>query len=116
MVTVEEAAANFARRNAARAEADLAAEKDALEKLPALVELLSRNGAQRITLFGSLAEGRFRSDSDIDLATEGLHWRAALRLFAECAELAKRQVDILCIEDAPPSLVERIRESGRPLT
>lgn len=116
MVSVEESAANFARRNAEQSEADAAAAKAAREKLPLLVDLLVKNGAKAVTLFGSLAEGRFRTNSDIDLATEGLHWRAALRLFSECSELAGRQVDVVCIEDAPPSLVARIREAGEQLT
>ena len=71
----------------------------AREALPKLVRLLvDRYGARRVTLVGSLAEGRFDHRSDIDLLVEGLTFEQALDAWGEAAELAGLPVDILRAE------------------
>jgi predicted nucleotidyltransferase len=82
----------------------------------------ARHGA-RVTVFGSLAEGRFHRDSDLDLALE---WGAEGALdgspehLAELAEaiaaLVERHdidADVVRLDQAPPRLAARIREHGR---
>jgi predicted nucleotidyltransferase len=89
------------------------------ERLLSLVrqvaELLkSRFGAKKVILFGSMAhEAWFASDSDIDLAVEGIkaedYWRAW-----EAAEalIADRSVDFIDVESASASLKESIERYG----
>jgi predicted nucleotidyltransferase len=86
-----------------------------LARLPDVTRALRDAGAQRILLFGSLAEGRARPDSDLDLAVGGL---AADRYFAALAEamrLAECPVDLVRLEEASDSLRERIASEGREL-
>jgi predicted nucleotidyltransferase len=74
----------------------------------------ARHGAA-LTVFGSLATGRFRETSDIDLAVEGpsdqleaaatAAWRAATEAGFDC--------DVVRLDLAPPGLVARIRADGR---
>jgi predicted nucleotidyltransferase len=78
----------------------------------------ARQGA-RVTVFGSLAEGRFHRDSDLDLALEGAPEGPPERL-AELAEaiaaLVERHdiaADVVRLDQAPPRLAARIREHGR---
>lgn len=96
-----------ARELAAHRARALAAVRDA-------AALAAAKGA-RVLVFGSLAEGRFRRHSDLDLALEGP---------AEClAELAVAiadavlghdiGVDVVRLDQAPPHLLARIREHGR---
>lgn len=84
-------------------------------RLPVVAAHLRARGATDVFLFGSLAEGRFREDSDVDLAVRGLDWRAALGESVRCGDLLDRHVDLVRLEDAAPSLVERVQECGVPL-
>jgi predicted nucleotidyltransferase len=74
----------------------------------------ARQGA-RVTVFGSLAEGRFHRDSDLDLALAGPPERLA-ELAEAIAALVERHdiaADVVRLDQAPPRLAARIREHGR---
>jgi uncharacterized protein len=78
------------------------------------VFLKSRFGAKKVVLFGSMAhEAWFDSDSDIDLAVEGIkpedYWRAW-----EAAEalIADRPIDLIDVESASGSLRQSIERYG----
>lgn len=80
--------------------------------------LKSQFGAQRVLLFGSLAQPFwFREDSDVDLAVEGLksgkdYWEA-WRVVEEI--IADRLVDLIEIETAGESLRQAIQRHGAEL-
>lgn len=72
----------------------------------------------RVYLFGSLLDlDRFRADSDIDLAVEGLtpsdYWRAWRVVDAHAGGVA---VDLVRVETAPQRLRESLRAEGEILT
>lgn len=92
-----------------------AAASEARRRLPELVDVARRYGVRSLYLFGSLADGRFMSGSDIDLAVEGLDRLLLFRLSAELNQIVDQQVDLLRLEEAPPSLVERVRSTGERL-
>lgn len=77
-------------------------------------ELKSRFGVHRVVLFGSLAHEAWSiSDSDVDLAVEGLSedaywdaWRLAEAMISD------RSVDLIELEKASPSLREAIDRYG----
>ncbi|BAS26405.1 hypothetical protein LIP_0548 [Limnochorda pilosa] len=77
--------------------------------------LYAHYGARRVLLFGSVASGHLHEHSDIDLFVEGLlgdYWRAV----AEAQRLAAPfPVNLVCAEDAVPSLRDRVRREGRLL-
>lgn len=66
-------------------------------------------------LFGSLAGGFFRSDSDIDLAVEGLSEPVLATLERELTLLARRPVELSNLDDASAALREAVIRSGREL-
>ncbi len=73
-----------------------------------------RFGVRRVILFGSLAQvTRFRTDSDVDLAVEGLpadaYWKA-WQLLEEF--ITDRSVDLIEIESAGESLRSAIQRYG----
>lgn len=79
--------------------------------------LKTRFGAQRVILFGSLAEADwFTPDSDVDLAVAGLapdvYWQA-WRMAEEI--IHDRPVDLIEIETAKASLVQAIQKYGLEL-
>jgi predicted nucleotidyltransferase len=76
--------------------------------------LKTRFGARRVVLFGSLAHAAwFTSDSDVDLAIEGLvgdaYWQA-WRWLEE--KISNRTVDLVELETAKESLRRSIRRYG----
>ncbi|MFW5961057.1 MAG: nucleotidyltransferase family protein [Desulfohalobiaceae bacterium] len=62
-------------------------------------------------LFGSLiSPGRFRSDSDIDIAVSGLDKHAFLPFIAELSRELGREVDVVRLEESKVS--DSIRRQG----
>ena len=98
------------RDRAARVRAD-----ELRTRLGAAASLLVAAGARRTWLFGSLAEGAPRIESDVDLAVEGVPRDRYFELLAALMELFGTRVDLVRMEDAPASLIERIRATGRAL-
>jgi predicted nucleotidyltransferase len=69
----------------------------------------------KVIVFGSLATGRFHRSSDLDLALQGpetLRWKA-IGTVLSAASAEGFEPDIVWLDDAPPRLAERIRETGR---
>ena len=89
------------RRSQALAEAERAA------KL-----LAERHGVRKVVLFGSLAWGRFRAASDIDLAVHGLAPERFIRADADLCREISASVDLKLVDDCPPALKRRIAEEG----
>ena len=87
--------------------------------LPAMVERLRALGAERIWLFGSLAQhagwGAPSCDSDIDLAVEGLPADRFFAAYGILWDLAGEPVDLVALEDAAPELRQRILSDGEVL-
>ncbi|HEX2689335.1 MAG TPA: nucleotidyltransferase domain-containing protein [Kofleriaceae bacterium] len=77
--------------------------------------LLRAAGATRVWVFGSLATGKTRPESDIDLAVEGLHPGRYFDVLADLMALFRSPVDLVTMEQAPTSLRETIRATGREL-
>lgn len=79
--------------------------------------ILRTFGATNVWLFGSLAWGEPHGETDVDLLVEGLapsSWGEAVRAVER--HLAGTHVDVVRLEDAPPSLVERVRAEGTRLS
>ncbi|MBW4531895.1 MAG: nucleotidyltransferase domain-containing protein [Aphanothece saxicola GSE-SYN-MK-01-06B] len=95
-----------------------ARERAAYRLAPEAAALLRQGwpGIEGVWLFGSVAEGRTHSSSDIDLAVAGLPPEALLTATAELDSLAaSRQdplipIDLVRLESLPPHWQERIRE------
>ncbi|MEM8545232.1 MAG: nucleotidyltransferase domain-containing protein [Cyanobacteria bacterium P01_H01_bin.119] len=77
-------------------------------------ELLQQHfQVRRVWLFGSMLEAqRIRSESDIDLAVEGLADDQYLQAVAELLDLSAFSVDLVQMEHASPRLREVIEQKG----
>ena len=83
---------------------------------PAAAELLrSRYGARDVMLFGSLATGTFTERSDVDLAVSGVTAADYFAALADLMALFGGPVDLVRLEQAPPSLLDRIAAEGKAL-
>ena len=79
--------------------------------------LAAEPGVRRVILFGSLAGagGQPHADSDIDVAVEGLPREREAELYRALLDLTDLHVDLVRLEEAPPSLRRRIEEDGEVL-
>jgi predicted nucleotidyltransferase len=73
--------------------------------------LLKSMGARRVYLFGSVARGNARTDSDLDLAVEGLPPETFYRTLAQLNDLADRQVDLVDLDEVNP-FTTYLKEKG----
>jgi predicted nucleotidyltransferase len=87
-----------------------------LARLPAAKQILcGAYGAGSVVLFGSIARGDARPDSDVDLAVEGLPPAVYFAAVADLMAALGCTVDLVRLEEAPASLAERIAAEGRAL-
>jgi predicted nucleotidyltransferase len=110
-----ETAAVLRQRDEARRQAAAERARIISERLPQARQILESRGATRVWLFGSLAGEAFDIDSDVDLAVESLARADYFDVLAEVRSVLGCPVDLVRIEDALPSLVERIAAEGRLL-
>lgn len=114
-VSAKEAAHRLAQRLGERSVEDRTAEFNAKALLPGLARALKAAGATRIVLFGSLASGLFRSQSDIDIAVAGLPESTLARLERELTLEAHRPIELANLDAMPGPLRERVGQLGRDL-
>ncbi len=77
--------------------------------------VLSRHGANQIILYGSMAKGTYRPDSDIDICVAGLPSQNFFRAMAECLMTAHRPVSIVDLRNIHGYFRERVLEEGKVL-
>lgn len=63
------------------------------------VSLLKAAGAKEVYLFGSLAQGKVRENSDLDLAVSSLPPRSYFQTLAQLLELLNRPVDLIDLDE-----------------
>jgi len=83
-----------------------------------LLALASLHRATRVRIFGSVARGEDKPDSDIDLLVDFAPEASLLDLVGlqqDAEALLGRQVDIVTPEGMSPFLKERILSDARPL-
>lgn len=86
-------------------------------KFPDIAGRLKSLGAREVIVFGSLVEGDFRIDSDMDLAVKGLpedKYLDALMLVEKILVSTGVDFDLVLYERAHPWIKERI-EKGRKI-
>jgi predicted nucleotidyltransferase len=92
---------------------------DLLEfKRAEIMRLARKHGATNVRVFGSVARGEARPDSDIDFLVDMEGGRSLLDLIEfgqDLEELLQRKVDILTDGGLSPYLKERIHAEAAPL-
>jgi hypothetical protein len=88
------------------------------EKRDEILRLAASRGARNVRVFGSVARGEARADSDIDLLVDVESGRSLLDvvgLWLDLEELLGRKVDLLTEGGVNPHLRETILTEARPL-
>ena len=116
MVTARELTQTLRARSAERrAKAEVRAERLRAQLPTAARILIAHYQASRVVLFGSLANGTHDEHSDVDLAVEGLPSAVYFHALADLMALFAGPVDLVRVEEAMPSLLERVHEEGQAL-
>jgi predicted nucleotidyltransferase len=115
-VTPDQAAATMKRRAQERRDLALRRREVILARLPEAKRLLCDvYGVRRVVLFGSMAQGDPSPESDVDLAVWGLAPGVYFAAVADVGAALGCSVDLVRIEEAPPSLTDRIAQEGQTL-
>jgi len=83
-----------------------------------ILDLAMRHGAQNVRVFGSLAHGEGREDSDLDLLVtlgEGRSLLDIIGLKQDLEDLVHRPVDVVTEQALSPYLRERVLSEAVPL-
>jgi predicted nucleotidyltransferase len=86
---------------------------DIFQDIQVIEKILLQHEAAKIILYGSLARGDYRPNSDIDICVEGLPSKNYFRAFAECMMQTQRPMSVLDFEDTYGHLRKRILEEGK---
>jgi predicted nucleotidyltransferase len=73
--------------------------------------LLTQEGAREVYVFGSVATGRAREGSDLDLAVAGLPPERFFSTMARLENLFDRSVDLVDLDEASP-FTEYLKAKG----
>lgn len=83
-----------------------------------ILRLAEAHGAHNVRVFGSVARGESRPDSDIDFLVEMDNGRSLLdliKLSQDLETLLQRKVDVLTDQGMSPYLEQRIHAEAVPL-
>lgn len=83
-----------------------------------ILDLAKRHGARNVRVFGSLAHGEGREDSDLDLLVtlgEGRSLLDLIGLKQDVEDLVHRPVDVVTEHALSPYLRERVLSEAVPL-
>jgi uncharacterized protein len=84
----------------------------------ALRRIGERYGIRNIRVFGSLARGEARADSDVDLLVDYVPGQKGFAFFRFCREaeaLLGRRVDVATERSLHPLIRDRVRQEAVPL-
>lgn len=78
-----------------------------------LVAILEKYPIRKVILYGSVARGDQRPDSDLDICVDGLPGEHFFRALGECLLTIDRPVSIIDFQNTHGYLRQRIVEEGR---
>jgi predicted nucleotidyltransferase len=87
-------------------------------KRPEILRLAQAHGAHNVRIFGSVARGESRPQSDVDFLVEMDSGRSLLDLIElsqDLESLLQRKVDVLTDQGLSPYLAQRIHAEAVPL-
>ena len=88
----------------------------AREALPRLIELLKATyHAEHIILFGSLVLGHFHTQSDIDLAVQGIEPAQFFYALSDLNSIAPSRIDLKPLESLERHFKQRVLATGEVL-
>lgn len=85
------------------------------EKISKAVEYLKSIGSKEVFLFGSLVDGTFNEDSDIDLAVKGISPRNYFKALVELPTIIDHKIDLVALDFTSKDFEKKIKNRGKKL-
>lgn len=76
------------------------------------IKILKSYGCTEIYIFGSIVNGKFNEDSDIDIAVKGLKDEYFFKAFAELERELFYQIDLIDLDDSENRFAQFILARG----
>lgn len=89
--------------------------KPALHDLQRAEDILTRNGATKIILYGSAARGEYKAGSDLDLCVDGLQGIKYYLAVGECLREIESPVSVVPLPEVHGYFRQRILQEGKIL-
>ncbi len=86
---------------------------DFRKELDQVVHILGNYNARRVILYGSVARGDFRDDSNLDICVEGLDSTLFFRALGECLIAIERPVSLVDFANTYGYFRQRIVDEGK---
>ena len=84
---------------------------DLKEEIGKAAAALRAAGAREVYLFGSVASGKVREDSDIDMAVSGLPPKRFFHAMSEVSRILNRSLDLIDLDEDNP-FTRYLKEEG----
>ena len=82
------------------------------EDIKKLIKILKENGAKEIFIFGSIANGKFNENSDIDIAVKGLKEQDFYRVASILLFELENKFDLIDLDDKQNRFSQMLLEVG----
>lgn len=69
------------------------------EDIKKAIEILKENGAEEVFIFGSIANGKFNENSDIDIAVKGLNEKDFYKVASILMFELENEFDLIDLDD-----------------
>ena len=69
------------------------------EDIKKAIEILKENGAEEVFIFGSIANGKFKENSDIDIAVKGLNEKDFYKVASILMFELENEFDLIDLDD-----------------
>lgn len=69
------------------------------EDIKKTIEILKENGAEEVFIFGSIANGKFNENSDIDIAVKGLNEKDFYKVASILMFELENEFDLIDLDD-----------------
>lgn len=94
--------------------------KEKISKLPSVyqediqkaIQILKENGAKEIFIFGSIADGRFNDNSDIDIAVKGIKEKDFYKVAGILMFELKNEIDLIDLDDKENRFSQNLLKIG----
>ncbi len=88
------------------------------DKREEILRIAAKHGASNVRIFGSVARGEARPDSDVDFLVDFNSGRGTWyggELIADLEDLLDRKVDVATVEELDSYIRDRVLRDARPL-
>lgn len=76
------------------------------------IKILKENGAKEVFIFGSIANGKFNENSDIDIAVKGLEEREFFKVASILNFEFENEIDLVDLDDKENRFAQVILKLG----